>query len=56
MKRKDLIKILLAHHCVLIRNGGKLDIYHNPEKGTTQPVPRHNEINEILAKKNHIRS
>lgn len=51
MKRRDLIKILLANHCVLVRNGGKHDIYHNSEKGTTQPVPRHNEINEILAKK-----
>ena len=44
MKRKDLIKILLAHRCVLLRNGAKHEIYHNPEKGTTQPVPRHNEI------------
>jgi len=34
-----------------LRNGSKHDIYHNPKKGTTQPVPRHNEINEILAKK-----
>ena len=51
MKRRGLIKILPAHYCVLVRNGGKHDIYHNPEKGTTQPVPRHNEINEILAKK-----
>jgi len=37
--------------CILLRNGAKHDIYHNHKKGTTQPVPRHNEINEILAKK-----
>ena len=51
MKRKDLIKILNNHGCILLRNGSKHDIYHNHQKGTTQPVPRHNEINEILAKK-----
>jgi len=25
--------------------------YHNPQTGKSQPVPRHREINEILAKK-----
>jgi predicted RNA binding protein YcfA (HicA-like mRNA interferase family) len=51
MKRKHLIKILIRQGCVLIRNGAKHDIFHNPAKGTTQPVPRHNDINELLAKK-----
>lgn len=51
MKRIDLIKILNENGCILIRNGAKHDIYHNPLKGITQPVPRHNEINEYLAKK-----
>ncbi len=51
MKRRDLIKILKDKGCILLRNGGKHDIYHNPRKGTTQPIPRHNEINEFLAKK-----
>ena len=51
MKRKELLKILNNNGCILLRNGSKYDIYHNPKKGTTQPVPRHNEINEILAKK-----
>jgi len=27
------------------------DIYHNPKTGMTQPIPRHREINEFLAKK-----
>ena len=35
----------------LIRQGGKHDIFHNPETGASQPVPRHREINDILAKK-----
>ncbi len=46
MKRKDLIKIIEGFRCVLIRRGGKHDIYHNPNTGNTQPVPRHAEINE----------
>ena len=48
MKRKELLKILNNNGCILLRNGSKHDIYHNPNKGTTQPIPRHNEI---LAKK-----
>ncbi|TRU93532.1 MAG: addiction module toxin, HicA family, partial [Microcystis wesenbergii Mw_QC_S_20081001_S30D] len=34
-----------------IRRGGKHDIYHNPDTGKTEPIPRHREINERLAKK-----
>jgi hypothetical protein len=26
-------------------------VYHNPKTGATQPIPRHREINELLAKK-----
>jgi len=26
-------------------------IYHNPKTGASQPIPRHSEINELLAKK-----
>ncbi len=51
MKRIDLIKALEKEGCVLIRHGGKHDIYHNPKSGSSQPVPRHQEINEFLAKK-----
>ena len=36
--------------CILIRHGGKHDWYQNPETKTSQPVPRHNEIKEYLAK------
>ncbi|WP_149976367.1 type II toxin-antitoxin system HicA family toxin [Microcystis aeruginosa] len=35
----------------MIRRGGKHDIYHNPDTGKTEPIPRHREINERLAKK-----
>lgn len=36
--------------CVLVRNGGRHDWYTNPKTKQSQPVPRHTEINENLAK------
>jgi predicted RNA binding protein YcfA (HicA-like mRNA interferase family) len=51
MKRRDLISQLEKAGCCLIRHGGKHDIYHNPDTGKTEPIPRHQEINERLAKK-----
>jgi hypothetical protein len=36
-----------------LRHGGRHDIYLNPGTGQKQPVPRHNEIDDVLAK--HIR-
>jgi len=53
MKRKEFIKGLLIGGCVLLRPGSRHDIYFNPHTGLQQPVPRHTEINNILAK--HIR-
>jgi predicted RNA binding protein YcfA (HicA-like mRNA interferase family) len=35
---------------VLVRHGGRHDWYQNPHTGVPQPVPRHSEINENLAK------
>ena len=50
MKRKDSIKSIEKMGCVLIRHGGKYDWYQNPDTRVSQPVPRHREINENLAK------
>ncbi len=50
MKRKDLIKMLTDSGCILVRHGGRHDLYKNPATGKKQPVPRHNEIDENLAK------
>jgi len=50
MKRRDLIKKLEKMGCTFIRHGGKHDWYQNPDTGVCQPVPRHREINELLAK------
>ncbi len=35
----------------MIRHGSRHDWYRNPSTGMSQPVPRHREINEILAKR-----
>lgn len=50
MKRRDLIKRLEEMGCVFIRHGGKHDWYQNPITKVSQPVPRHREIKEQLAK------
>jgi len=50
MKRRDLIRSLEQHGCVLIRHGRRHDWYRNPSTGVSQPVPRHQEINEYLAR------
>jgi len=50
MKRRELVKILIDAGCVIVRHGGKHDWYTNPKTKQSQPVPRHNEINEILAR------
>ncbi|MBP9021452.1 MAG: type II toxin-antitoxin system HicA family toxin [Syntrophobacterales bacterium] len=36
--------------CVFIRHGGRHDWYQNPETKISQPVPRHSEIKDSLAK------
>ena len=46
----DLPIVLEALGCVLIRHGGKHDWYRNPATGVSQPVPRHREIKEHLAR------
>jgi len=51
VKRKDLIRQLEAIGCVLVRHGGKHDWYHNSATKISQPVPRHTEIKEHLAKR-----
>lgn len=49
MKRTDLIRKLEEAGCELVRHGGNHDWYRDPKTGTSQPVPRHREINEFLA-------
>ena len=51
MKRRDLVAKLEEAGCALLRHGGKHDVYHNPSTGRSEPVPRHRDVNEVLAKK-----
>ncbi|MBT9145330.1 MAG: hypothetical protein DDT40_01598 [candidate division WS2 bacterium] len=53
MKRKEFIRQIMKDGCVLLRRGARHDIYMNPSTGKKQPVPRHAEIDNGLAK--HIR-
>ncbi len=50
MKRGDLIRKLEKMGCVLIRHGAKHDWYQNPKTKVSQPVPRHREIKDNLAR------
>ena len=50
MKRADLVRKLEEAGCELIRHGGNHDWYRNSKTGVAQPIPRHREVNEILAK------
>jgi predicted RNA binding protein YcfA (HicA-like mRNA interferase family) len=50
MRRRELVRRLEEIGCVLVRHGAKHDWYQNPETKMAQPVPRHAEIKEPLAK------
>jgi predicted RNA binding protein YcfA (HicA-like mRNA interferase family) len=51
MKRIDLIRAIEGFGCELVRHGGKHDWYRNPITGVAQPVPRHREIKDGLARR-----
>ena len=53
MKRNELVREIEKAGCILSRHGARHDIYSNPATGQRQPVPRHAEIDETLAK--HIK-
>lgn len=48
MKRKDLIKLLEKNGWWKLREGGGHTVYTDGKE--TEPIPRHNEINENTAK------
>lgn len=51
MKRRDLIRHLEAHGCEFLREGGEHTVYVNREARKASAVPRHREINDILARR-----
>ena len=50
MKRVDVIRAIEGLGCEFVRHGGKHDWYRNPITGVSQPVPRHREIKDGLAR------
>jgi len=51
VKRKFLLRHLQKHGCRLLREGKRHTVYYNPENNKTSTIPRHNEINDFLARK-----
>lgn len=51
MKRADLLRYLTRHGCELLREGGRHSLYVHRANGKASAVPRHREINEMLALK-----
>jgi predicted RNA binding protein YcfA (HicA-like mRNA interferase family) len=51
MKRRDLLRHLERNGCELLREGGAYTVYVNRRVGKATTVPRHNEINEHLARR-----
>jgi predicted RNA binding protein YcfA (HicA-like mRNA interferase family) len=50
MKRTVLIRKIESIGCVFIRHGGRHDWYQNKKTKVSQPIPRHREIVDSLAK------
>lgn len=48
MKQRDLIKLFEKNGWYKIREGANHIVYTNGEK--SEPIPRHKELNELLAK------
>jgi len=51
VKRNELIRHLEQNGCELLREGEKHTVFVNRSGKKSSTVPRHNEINEFLAKK-----
>ena len=48
MKRRDLIRLLEKNGWYLLRTGANHDIYTYGKEN--EPIPRHSELKELLAK------
>ncbi len=51
MKRRELIRHLAQNGCTLIREGGNHSWWGHVAKNRRSAVPRHTEINDLLARK-----
>jgi mRNA interferase HicA len=51
VKRRALLAHLGAHGCALVREGARHSWWGNPANGRRSAVPRHSEIDDLLARK-----
>jgi mRNA interferase HicA len=51
MKRGDLIRYLRENGCEFVREGSRHSWWWNPGQNKRSAVPRHNEVDNDLAKK-----
>ena len=51
MNRREFVRFLKAHGCVLLREGRNHSVYLNERANKVSTVPRHAEINHFLARK-----
>lgn len=51
MKRQVFIRHLAANGCRLLRGGGKHSVFVHEATRKTSTVPRHRELNDLLARK-----
>ncbi|MBI2898348.1 MAG: type II toxin-antitoxin system HicA family toxin [Deltaproteobacteria bacterium] len=51
MKRVDLVRHLQQNGCVLLREGANHSVFVNRASRKSSAVPRHREINDLLARK-----
>ncbi|MBI2909716.1 MAG: type II toxin-antitoxin system HicA family toxin [Chloroflexi bacterium] len=51
MKRTTLLRRLRKYGCVLEREGRSHSLWINPHTGRIEPIPRHSEIPDRLARK-----
>jgi len=50
VKQREFIRLLVDQGCVLVRHGGRHDLYENRSNGRQAPVPRHNEVKDSLCR------
>jgi mRNA interferase HicA len=51
VKRRELVRHLELNGCRELREGSRHTVFVNPRQKKVSAVPRHKEINEILARK-----
>ncbi len=51
MKRKNLIKHIIKNRCIFIREGARHSVFFNSQTRRSSTVPRHNVIDNFLARK-----